>query len=387
MKIALVCGHFVPEIGYIEVYLAKALHRLGHKVKVITSTEVSFSSKHLGLKYNKEEYHLGFEVKRLKPLFAHNQIVISKGIAKEIDQFSPDKVMVIGLGKIFPKEVFQIKNKDFKLITILGDNEESYYEPKYNIFREIKRYILKKVLKIPVYKLAIEHSDELIGYTSSTQKIVNSFIKDKFKVMLDAKFRSSSLGFDETEFYYSEKSRDIIRKKLNIKKNDFVLITITRVVAIKKLDEIIKVVEGFINKGIEIKYVIAGFTDNEYGKQLKEYIRDQNMQDYILTLPFISKQEMMAYYNMADIGLWTRSTISLFEALGTGLFLLLPDQPNVNHVLNEETGNYYLLNNLHEILENSINKVKLSQNDRVVIAERAKDQFSFLTIANNIIKD
>ena len=37
-RVAIVCGHFSPEIGYQEVDLAKAFVRLGAQVRVVTTT-------------------------------------------------------------------------------------------------------------------------------------------------------------------------------------------------------------------------------------------------------------------------------------------------------------------------------------------------------------
>ena len=51
MKIAIVSGHFMPDVGYQEVYLARALSRLGHQVRIITSNKPSPSVKHLRKSY------------------------------------------------------------------------------------------------------------------------------------------------------------------------------------------------------------------------------------------------------------------------------------------------------------------------------------------------
>ncbi len=47
MRIAIATGHFMPEIGYQEVYLARAYSRLGHEVKVFTSTLISPTGKNV----------------------------------------------------------------------------------------------------------------------------------------------------------------------------------------------------------------------------------------------------------------------------------------------------------------------------------------------------
>ncbi len=379
MKIAIVCGHFVPEMGYVEVHLANAFHRLGHSIKIITSNKTSFSAKHITL--NQNEMTSDYEIVRLKPWFSYGQLIIANGIAKEIQKFKPDKVFVIGLGKIFPKAVFKIKSKKFELITLLGDNENTYN----SLSKNIKRTLLQKLLKTPVYELAIKKSDRIVGYTPSTKEVVDVFIKEELKEIFTKKYDETSLGFDESEFYYSLEKRDELRNTLGIDKDEIVIITTTRVNSAKNLEKVIDVVEALSIKAIRFKYVLIGFSDNEYCKQLKDYISRKKLENVVITLPFISRKEIINYYNMADIGLWTQAAISIFEGLGTGLFLLLPNKRNVSHILTPETGDYYFEDNLLETVEKNISEaVKVGRSKK---ADESKYRFSFNRIANKLIEN
>jgi glycosyltransferase involved in cell wall biosynthesis len=378
MKVAIICGHFVPELGYVEVHLANAFHRLGHSVKVITSNKTSFSAKHISV--NKKEI-LPFEIVRLKPWFSYGQIVKAKGVNKEIENFNPDKVFVIGLGKVFPKEVFNIKNRSFELVTLLGDNENTYNKSD----KSLKRSFLQKFLKTPVYELAIKKSDRLIGYTLSTKEVVDSFIKNELKTVFADKYSETTLGFDETEFYYSTKNRYSLREDLGIKKDDFVLVTATRVTPAKNIEKIIDAIELLSKKQPHFKYVLIGFSETEYCQQLKDYISTKQLKRTIITLPFIDRKEMNNYYNIADAGLWTQAAISIFEGLATGLFLFLPSKKNMSHILNKETGRYYSEDELLLSLEKIV--LDYNSDSRVLNANNVKAQFSFNNIAINLIKD
>lgn len=379
MKIAIVCGHFVPEMGYVEVHLANTFHKMGHSVKVITSNKTSFSVKHIEINQNKEKAN--YEIVRLNSWFSYGQIVRSNSIVKELTKFSPEKVIVIGLGKVFPKPVFKMKNKTFQLISLLGDNEDTYNSAS----KSIKRTLLQKLLKTPVYELAIKKSDSLVGYTPSTKKIVDSFIHKDLKQIFTEKYSTTSLGFDEEEFYYSSEKRDELRAELNIEKDEFVVVTATRITAAKKLEKVIDAIEPLSEKGIPFKYVLIGFFENEYSKQLKDYISSKKLESSVLMLPFIDRKQMVNYYNMADVGLWTQAAISIFEGLGTGLFLLLPQKNNVSHILNLKTGSYYSDDNLREVLEKSF--LVLSEATRVKNTVDSKAQFSFNTIAKKLIEN
>ncbi len=375
MKVAIVCGHFVPALGYVEVHLANALNRLGHKVKVITSNKTSFSASHLKL----DSDNVSYDVARLKSWFSYGQIVVSKGITKEIENFNPDKVIVIGLGKVFPKEVFKIKNKKFELITLLGDNEDTYN----NSSKGLKRSILQSLFKTPVYELAIKNSDRLVGYTPSTKEIVETFISEKLKSILSQKYSESSLGFDENEFYRSTSEQNRIKKDLGIKQDELVIITATRITPAKKIEKVIDAIESLTKKGLVFKYVLIGFSESEYCSQLKKYISSKQLNGVVIALPFIARQEMNNYYNIANLGLWTQAAISIFEGLATGLFLLLPDKKNVAHILTDKMGYYYRENELSINLENSIRDY--NSNIKNEIAESANIRFSFSVIAQKIL--
>ena len=377
MKIAIVCGHFVPTMGYIEVHLANAYQRLGHELTVITSDASSSTGKYLTTR--KEEETSEYNIIRLKSWFSAGQIVLSKGIAKEIQRLDPDKVIVVGLGKVFPKEVFNIKNRAFELITLLGDNETNHYRSSKNL----KRIFLQTFFKTPVYELAIKKSDRLVGYTPSTEETVKSFIKPKLKEVLSEKYSVTSLGFDSAEFNCNESERSRIREKLGIEKDELVVITATRITSAKKIENVIDAMATLVSRGYKFKYVLIGFTEHKYSQELKEYITSKELNDAVITLPFISRSETNDYYNMADIGLWTRAAISMFEGLATGLFVMLPAQKNVSHILDGNKGVYFTLESLQEDLEESIKNYDSSA--KKTIAGIAKSKFSIDAIAQNLI--
>lgn len=379
MKVVIVCGHFISELGYVEVHLANALHRLGHTIKVITSNKASSSAKYLASSEN--EIKPNYQIVRLQSWFSYGQIVMARGIEKEIQNFSPNKVIVIGLGKVFPKDVFRIKNRKFELITLLGDNENTYAKTS----KSFKRKLLQFALKTPVYKQAIKNSDRLVGYTPSTKEVVDSFINKGLKKELSLKYSTTSLGFDETEFNFDNTDGASLREEFGINKEEVVLITATRITPGKKIEKVIDAVDVLSKKGIRFKYVIIGFTDNEYCHQLKGYITDKGLNDVITTLPFISRSEMNKYYNMADIGLWSQAAISIFEGLATGLFMLLPEKKNVSHILSENNGVYYSELNLLNSLKKSILNYNIDL--RAEFEKNAKSKFSFNIIAQNLVNN
>ncbi len=53
-------------------------------------------------------------------------------------------------------------------------------------------------------------------------------------------------------------------------------------------------------------------------------------------------KEINAYLNAADIGVWPRQpAVSIQEAMGTGIFVVLPRTNEVSHLLREGSGQYF----------------------------------------------
>lgn len=374
MKIAIVCGHFIPTMGYLEVHLANAFNKLGHDVKVLTSRIVPTYVKSVGKLTDNTPY----EIVRLNASFSMGQMVKSKGLVNAVEKFEPQLVICIGVGKLFPKPIYQIKNRKFKLVTLLGDNEETYTSK--GLIKKIKNSIVQQVFKKKVYLKAIKESDVLLPYTPSTIGVITQFVSDKYAALLKVKSKQISLGFDEEHFFYNEMERNETRKQLAIAEHETLLITATRVVAEKGLEKIIDLVDRVNKKEFHINYLIVGFQDDDYGKQLEQYIAQKEYRKRIITKPFASATQTRKYYNAADSAIFTRAAISIFEALATGLFMILPKQKNISQILTAENGIYFSELNEEMIIE-SINYQKENRPNRVMIAQ----QFSYRNLATQIL--
>lgn len=374
MKIAIVCGHFLPTMGYVEVHLANAFYQLGHEVQVFTSRIVPNYVKSIGKLTDNTPY----KIVRLKSSFRLGQMVKSKRLAGSVEKFEPELVVCIGLGKLFPKPIYQLKNKNFRLVTLLGDNEDTYTAKGYT--KKLKNILLQQFMKKTVYQLAIMKSDVLFSYTPSTIDVVTRFVNNKCAALLKSKSQLISLGFDEIQFYYDELERKEQRKKLGISENENLLVTATRVAPEKKLEKIIDLVDRLNQRGINLTYLIVGFQGDNYGEKLKNYIAKKEFRSKIICKPFSRIAQIRRYYNAADAAVFNRAAISIFEALATGLYLLLPNQKNVSHILSGNNGTYFDILKEEDLIGATVGK----KEERLVRLSEAK-QFSYHNLVNQLI--
>ena len=375
MNIAIVCGHFLPSMGYIEVHLANVLHNEQHNVKVFTSKIIPDYVKGISQIADSTPY----PVIRLNSYFSMGQMVKTKELVNAVEEFNPSMVICIGVGKLFPKPLYQLKKRSFKLITLLGDNEETYTTK--SSIKKLKNSIIQYVFKKKVYLAAIKSSDLLLPYTPSTLDIISQFVDASTLKDLKSKSHQISLGFDEKQFFFDEFERNEQRKKLGIAESENLLVTATRVAPEKGLESIIDLVENINKKGININYLIIGFQGDDYANELLKYISTKEYSHRIITKEFIPTSQLRKYYNAADIGIFNRAAISIFEALATGLYLLLPSQKNISHILSNDNGVYF--NKISETtLMSALNQAHTNRLER----EKDAKQFSYRNLAQQIIQ-
>ena len=87
----LVCGHFIPALGYLEVHLAKAFAKLGNPTIVLTTDQVPGYVQSLvenGFKPGIEDHADGYQINRLSPHFSKGQMVKAKGMEAALADLS-----------------------------------------------------------------------------------------------------------------------------------------------------------------------------------------------------------------------------------------------------------------------------------------------------------
>lgn len=398
MRIAIVSGHFMPEVGYQEVYIAKAYSRFGHQVRVFTSTSISPSGKKVVLHEYKpglvKDVEYGFEMLRLKTTLKLRSNVLSLGLKQAVLDFKPDTVIIIALGKMFAGSLLseEISSKT-NLITIFGDAFEyrdrtTFVKRSLTFFQEIFFIFFKKRL----YRKAVQFCKRIILNLPETETIFRFYLNDYEKQTFLNKRVHLSLGFDPDEFYFDATDRKNTRKKLNIKPDEVVLITSTRVNKRKNIENIIDIVSKMYAEGRKVKYIIIGFLGDNYEKELKAYISTQAHPSIFHCYPFLNHEEIRQFYCACDIGIWLKAAISIQEAMGTGLPIILENKPVVNHLIQDGiNGWYFERGQLLRILEKSvleiINKdIKSRIEDRKRIAKINSEKLSYNNIVQRIVE-
>jgi glycosyltransferase involved in cell wall biosynthesis len=277
-------------------------------------------------------------------------------LKKNVALFKPDVLVILGVAKIFPMALF---NKNFfgkmKIISVYGDAKE--YLDRGSFSQKAKTFLHEigySAIKHPLYRKAITYGDKLILNIPETNQLFHDFLNVKDKVAFDSKKVMLNLGYDPDEYFFNEEDRNVIRKELNVDSNEIVIITSTRINKRKNIEQIIELISKLNSKGKNVSYVIVGFLNDDYEKEVKSFISKQPFPNKFKCFPFLNSKEIRKLYCASDIGIWLKAAISIQEAMGTGLPIILENKPSVNHLINEGTNGWFFNK---DNFESTINKV------------------------------
>ena len=388
MRIAVVTAHYLPEMGYVEVQLSRALAAEGHEVKVITSTHIPPRGRDKGL----PSYRPGassdgkVELERLSYRASLNQVVIPKGLRKTVANYGPDLVLAIGIGKLFPGPVlFPPTKRKSRLVGLFGNNRFNYRDQKLVAFQ---KRMVQKLFKDPQYDKAVRNCDQLWCYTPETEQLLSEFTHGKREEELRVKIRNSSLGFDAERFYFDEEERAKKREQWKLREDATVFLTATRLVPSKKLEALIEAFDMVMKQNPNLHYVLIGSSTDPYSQYLKQLAERSEASARFRILPFQREEELRACFNAADIGIWTAASITIQQGMGSGLPMILPESPALSHLLKDpKSGLYYRPEALGKAMEKALERFRGGGSEqRIERMMENRDRFSDRTIARDIVE-
>lgn len=387
----------MPEIGYQETYLARAFSRAGHDVRIITSTAISPTGK----KVLKKEYEpgksidkkYGYEVVRFKPYFTMSAKVLCKGITKSLDEFQPDHILVLALAKLFPSPVINQRYGD-KIIAVFGDAEE--YTDRSTFKKKVKAVfngIIQSQTKDKLYNRVVKYGKRIVLNIPETESYFKQLLSKTNLNLFEKKKLKLNLGFDPDSFYFQKEARQRLRQQYNIPDDACVLITSTRINRQKKIEEVVKAVSDIKKQGLPLHYIIIGFLNDDYEKELKAMISKEHDPSIFHCFPFLDHETIRQFYSLADIGLWIKAAISIQESMGTGLRVVLEKKDSVSHLLDQGVNGWYFeKGNMPTVLQQAVTHVlnvplsqRLEQREKLLAHNAAK--YSYDEIAHRMISN
>ncbi len=145
-------------------------------------------------------------------------------------------------------------------------------------------------------------------------------------------------GVDTKIFNPDYVNADTITSRYNIKKDEYILLTVAALEERKGIQHVIQVLPELIKSGLSVSYFIVG--DGPYYKELVRITREYNVSDRVHFTGTVS--DVLPYYKISDIFLLLSYgegfPNALLEAWAMGKSVIVSKHPPYPQIISEDIG-------------------------------------------------
>lgn len=379
MRVGIFTESYPPLVNGVStsiLMLEHALTKLGHEVFIIT---VSDNKKDYVLENNGHILRLpsvnlancyDYKMTSVYPIKAVNMIK-----KMNLDVIHSNVEFTVG---IFARVVSE--QLSIPLVHTYHTNWEDYthYITKN---KKILDDICKKLLKYLVVFFEDKTVTELIV---PSNKIYNLF-KDKYKFTKNIHIIQT--GIETSKFYkenFNQKDINNLKKKLGIKKKDFVVMTVSRLAKEKSVDRIINNHKELVKKYSNMKLLIVG--DGPDIDKLKDEAKSLGVSDSVIFTGKVPLSDIPIYYQLGNVFVTASKSetqgLTVVEAISSSLpIVAVKDDSFVNSVIEDFNGFVFTddekyINSISKLYEDKDLYNRLSNQSRLLSEDFSSEYFA-----------
>lgn len=379
MRVGIFTESYPPLVNGVStsiLMLEHALTKLGHEVFIIT---VSDNKKDYALENNGHILRLpsvnlancyDYKMTSVYPIKAVNMIK-----KMNLDVIHSNVEFTVG---IFARVVSE--QLSIPLVHTYHTNWEDYthYITKN---KKILDDICKKLLKYLVVFFEDKTVTELIV---PSNKIYNLF-KDKYKFTKNIHIIQT--GIETSKFYkenFNQKDINSLKKKLGIKKKDFVVMTVSRLAKEKSVDRIINNHKELVKKYSNMKLLIVG--DGPDIDKLKDEAKSLGVSDSVIFTGKVPLSDIPIYYQLGNVFVTASKSetqgLTVVEAISSSLpVVAVKDDSFVNSVIEDFNGFVFTddekyINSISKLYEDKELYNRLSNQSRLLSEDFSSEYFA-----------
>ena len=379
MRVGIFTESYPPLVNGVStsiLMLEHALTKLGHEVFIIT---VSDNKKDYVLENNGHILRLpsvnlancyDYKMTSVYPIKAVNMIK-----KMNLDVIHSNVEFTVG---IFARVVSE--QLSIPLVHTYHTNWEDYthYITKN---KKILDDICKKLLKYLVVFFEDKTVTELIV---PSNKIYNLF-KDKYKFTKNIHIIQT--GIETSKFYkenFNQKDINSLKKKLGIKKKDFVVMTVSRLAKEKSVDRIINNHKELVKKYSNMKLLIVG--DGPDIDKLKDEAKSLGVSDSVIFIGKVPLSDIPIYYQLGNVFVTASKSetqgLTVVEAISSSLpVVAVKDDSFVNSVIEDFNGFVFTddekyINSISKLYEDKELYNRLSNQSRLLSEDFSSEYFA-----------
>ena len=241
--------------------------------------------------------------------------------------------------------------------------------------------ICKKLLKYLVVFFEDKTVTELIV---PSNKIYNLF-KDKYKFTKNIHIIQT--GIETSKFYkenFNQKDINSLKKKLGIKKKDFVVMTVSRLAKEKSVDRIINNHKELVKKYSNMKLLIVG--DGPDIDKLKDEAKNLGVSDSVIFTGKVPLNDIPIYYQLGNVFVTASKSetqgLTVVEAISSSLpVVAVKDDSFVNSVIEDFNGFVFTddekyINSISKLYEDKELYNRLSNQSRLLSEDFSSEYFA-----------
>lgn len=379
MRVGIFTESYPPLVNGVStsiLMLEHALTKLGHEVFIIT---VSDNKKDYVLENNGHILRLpsvnlancyDYKMTSVYPIKAVNMIK-----KMNLDVIHSNVEFTVG---IFARVVSE--QLSIPLVHTYHTNWEDYthYITKN---KKILDDICKKLLKYLVVFFEDKTVTELIV---PSNKIYNLF-KDKYKFTKNIHIIQT--GIETSKFYkenFNQKDINSLKKKLGIKKKDFVVMTVSRLAKEKSVDRIINNHKELVKKYSNMKLLIVG--DGPDIDKLKDEAKSLGVSYSVIFTGKVPLNDIPIYYQLGNVFVTASKSetqgLTVVEAISSSLpVVAVKDDSFVNSVIEDFNGFVFTddekyINSISKLYEDKELYNRLSNQSRLLSEDFSSEYFA-----------
>ncbi len=337
-RVGIVVGYFDWFSGYQETALASALSKVAH-TEVIASDRVNptFTDGHLQRLGIPRRYapstviEQGVRVTRFASTELRSMVWSSRA-AGYLAHRSYDLVVQVMPGQLFSVAATLARNPAPRVV-LYGDNRAMWsHLPRWQ--RLVKGAVFGAT-KGALYTAVNARALVSYGYTPDTLDRLRPFRAGRpISVM--------PLAFSPERSYLDADLRRQFREELNLAEDQVLVLSAGKIEPRKRLDWLISAFTSIAAQRSDVHLLLVGADSSDYAGQIGETIRTSPLRHRMHVLPFTDAAGLNAVFNGADLGVWPRNpAITIQQAMGTGLPVLLPQNSLVGHLIKPGSGHYF----------------------------------------------
>lgn len=334
MRIGIFTEAYTPYISGLvtsEVMLKKALEKKGHEVYVVTANLESFH-----YEYDEKE-----KVLRIPgiPTGIYNSRLTSIYPLQAVNKIKSWNLDIIHSQTEFAIGSFaRLLAKQYNIPIV-----HTYHTMYEDYVHYITRGYFNKSSKKIVEYLTKFYCDKTINELIVPTKKAYDLFKEKYNVQRNIHIIPTGI---EVERFYKEKvkEKDLneLKKRWNIKKNDFTLIFVGRIAEEKNVPYIIDVMSNIIKQKNNIKLLIIG--DGPDKEKYEKLVKQTKTEKNITFTGKIPWEEIPIYYNLADAFISASTTetqgLTIIEAMAASLPALCIDDESFSGTVVDDLNGY-----------------------------------------------